>query len=413
MGASAATGHQAFSSASVPTGSTVLDRWALRRIHQTVASAPLRFKLWDGFELSPNGAPVATITFKNRRALFASAWDPDLNFGDAYMFGGVDIHGDLLRMLEAVYRALAGRARPFWLWQRSNDVGAARDNVHHHYDLGNDFYRLWLDREMVYTCAYFPTPDATLEDAQLAKMDRICRKLRLRAGERVVEAGCGWGSLALFMAERYGVSVTAFNLSSVQIAYARQRARQKGLDPRVTFVEDDYRHVQGAYDVFVSVGMLEHVGLRRFSVARRRHGSSAGRTRARSAAFHRPQRTGAVEPVDSPAHFSGGLPAHTSRGIRTRVRGTDVFSVGRGKSPPALCEDPRALARTVRGGVRTSPAHVRSGVRAGLAALSGWLARGVHDRHDAVVSGALRAWYEQRDAVDEGRGDDGNDGVRS
>lgn len=265
MRASVVARHQTFSSDLISVASTRLDRWALGRIQQSVASAPLRFALWDGVELSPNaGAPVATIVFKNRRALFSWVWDPDLNFGEAYMFGAVEIHGNLLRMLEATYRALGTKPRPWWLWRQSNGMSAARENVHQHYDLGNDFYRLWLDREMVYTCAYFPTPDCSLEAAQVAKMDLVCRKLNLKAGERVVEAGCGWGSLALFMAKRYGVTVKALNISSEQIAYARSRAKAEGLDGQVEFVEDDYRNVRGRYDAFVSVGMLEHVGLADF-----------------------------------------------------------------------------------------------------------------------------------------------------
>jgi cyclopropane-fatty-acyl-phospholipid synthase len=147
------------------------------------------------------------------------------------------------------------------LWQKANNAFTARANVHHHYDLGNEFYRLWLDREMVYTCAYFPTPEATLDEAQIAKMDLVCRKLRLAPGERVVEAGCGWGSLALFMAAKYGVNVRAFNISAEQMEYARRRAKEAGLGNSVEFVEDDYRNVSGRYDAFVSVGMLEHVGL--------------------------------------------------------------------------------------------------------------------------------------------------------
>ena len=192
----------------------------------------------------PAGAPVATIVFKNRRALLSWVWDPDLNFGEAYMFGAVEIRGDLVALLGEVYRAL-GRSRPrsSWSWPaRSNGVRAARENVHGHYDLGNDFYRLWLDREMVYTCAYFPTPGYTLEEAQVAKMDLVCRKLGLKAGERVIEAGCGWGSLALFMAKHYGVTVRAFNVSAEQIAHARGRAKEDGLADRVEFVEDDYRN---------------------------------------------------------------------------------------------------------------------------------------------------------------------------
>ena len=264
--AAVATPHPAFTSKVIPAASTRLDRWALGRIQESVASAPLRFALWDGFELpSSAGPPIATIVFKNRRALSSWVWDSELYFGETYMAGAVEIRGDLLATLEAIYRAFgASRHRPWWLWQDSHDLQAAKDNVHRHYDLGNEFYRLWLDREMVYTCAYFPTPEDTLEDAQIAKMDLVCRKLQLHASERVVEAGCGWGSLALFMAKRYGVSVRAFNLSTEQIAYARNRAKEEGLDHLVEFVEDDYRNMNGQYDAFVSVGMLEHVGLADF-----------------------------------------------------------------------------------------------------------------------------------------------------
>ena len=122
------------------------------------------------------------------------------------------------------------------------------------------FTKLWLDQLMVYTCAYFPNEEASLEEAQQAKFDLVCRKLWLRPGETVVEAGCGWGSLAMYMAEHYGVKVKAFNISHEQIRVAREMAKQKGLSCMVEFVEDDYRNITGSYDAFVSVGMLEHVG---------------------------------------------------------------------------------------------------------------------------------------------------------
>ena len=103
-----------------------------------------------------------------------------------------------------------------------NPQDKARDNIYHHYDIGNDFYRLWLDKaEMQYTCAYFPDEAMTLEQAQVAKLHHVCRKLELKAGDRVVEAGCGWGGLALFMAKHYGVRVTAYNISREQVALAR------------------------------------------------------------------------------------------------------------------------------------------------------------------------------------------------
>ncbi len=244
-----------------PSRSTSLDRWIAARVQRIVSTAPISFVLWDGYEVpAAGGRAVGSIVFRKRTALARWLWDAELNFGESYTAGDVEVHGDLVEVLEAVYRAFGVPDLQWWHRFRPNDVGAARHNVHHHYDIGNDFYRLWLDREMVYTCAYFPEPDATLEDAQTAKMDLVCRKLRLTAGERVVEAGCGWGSLAIFMAKHYGVSVRAFNLSSEQIAYARERAKAEGLADRVEFVQDDYRNVTGTYDAFVSVGMLEHVG---------------------------------------------------------------------------------------------------------------------------------------------------------
>ncbi len=263
--------------------STALDRWALACIRRAVAGAPLRFVLWDGFERSsPAGPPVGTIVIHDRPALYRWLWHPDLYFGEGYMHGAVEVHGDLVAVLEHVYRAMQTRSRGAALERRgrSNSVDAARHNVHRHYDLGNDFYRLWLDRELVYTCAYFPDPAFTLEDAQRAKMDLVCRKLHLQPGERVVEAGCGWGALALHMARHYRVSVRAFNLSHEQIAWARARAREERLADLVEFVEDDYRNVSGQFDVFVSVGMLEHVGLadyRRFGEVVDRTLSPSGR----------------------------------------------------------------------------------------------------------------------------------------
>jgi cyclopropane-fatty-acyl-phospholipid synthase len=143
----------------------------------------------------------------------------------------------------------------------SNSVPAARRNIQQHYDIGNDFYRMWLDRDLVYTCAYFDEPDMSLENAQAAKMDHVCRKLRLQPGDTVIEAGCGWGALAIHMAAHYGASVRAFNISREQIQFARARSETLGLAGRIEFIEDDYRNVSGCADAFVSVGMLEHVGV--------------------------------------------------------------------------------------------------------------------------------------------------------
>jgi cyclopropane-fatty-acyl-phospholipid synthase len=199
--------------------------------------------------------------------------DTQIRFGDAYSAGRIEVQGDLIRLITSVYRGLSRVSNPHsiahkvarWLHRpRTNTLAGSRDNIHKHYDLGNDFYSLWLGDTMAYTCAYYPTAETTLDEAQIAKMDHVCRKLQLGANDTVVEAGCGWGSLALHMAGRYGAKVRAFNISKEQIAYARGRARDLGLESRVEFVEDDYRNIRGTYDAFVSVGMLEHVGLENY-----------------------------------------------------------------------------------------------------------------------------------------------------
>jgi cyclopropane-fatty-acyl-phospholipid synthase len=247
------------------TGSPVterLDELLLRRLATRLGAAALRYTL-GRTSVSPP-APVATLRFRDRRALVGLLLDPEVHFGDAYACGRIEIEGDLVAALEAAYRALEGdgRRRPLASLSscRRHSLLRARRNVHRHYDIGNDFYALWLDRRLVYTGAYFESPETTLEDAQVAKLDLVCRKLGLRPGESVVEAGCGWGALALHMARRYGVRVRAWNVSREQVAYARERARREGLGERVAFVEGDYREIREHCDAFVSVGMLEHVG---------------------------------------------------------------------------------------------------------------------------------------------------------
>lgn len=243
------------------------DRYVLSKIQARLRDAPVRVALWDGttFYNAPP-PPVATVRIRNRRALWRIVRHQDVGLGDGFRDGGIALDGDLVGAVEAVFRVkraqwkAARRARPSRWRMRSNTRGRAATNVGHHYDLGNDFYRLWLDRRMVYTCAYYATPAMSLDEAQEAKLDLVCRKLRLRAGERVVEAGSGWGALAIHMARHYGVTVRSFNLSREQVAYARRWAREESLADRVEFVQDDYRNVRGRYDAFVSVGMLEHVG---------------------------------------------------------------------------------------------------------------------------------------------------------
>jgi cyclopropane-fatty-acyl-phospholipid synthase len=253
-----------------------IDEWLLRKIHASVGKPQIGLRLRNSNAVSSgtaassdNGGSLANIIIEDRETLLHLILDPEIGFGDGYRSGRIAVEGDLVTALETAMRSMS-EVRPrtwygklvssFMRYAQRNSVRGSRSNIHRHYDLGADFYRLWLDRELVYTCAYFPAPNMTLEEAQIAKMDYVCRKLQLRAGERVVEAGCGWGALALYMAKNYGVTVRAFNISHEQVLWARERAKELGLTPWVEFIEDDYRNIAGECDGFVSVGMLEHVG---------------------------------------------------------------------------------------------------------------------------------------------------------
>jgi cyclopropane-fatty-acyl-phospholipid synthase len=203
--------------------------------------------------------------------------DPHRYVGEAYMNGELTIEqGDLWDFLEVVGYNFEDAGpeitHPLALMandalrrlQQRNDLKRSRRNVAHHYDLSEDLYRLFLDTDMQYSCAYFRSPDDTLEQAQLAKKEHIASKLLLEPGMRVLDIGCGWGGMALFLARTYGARVTGVTLSKEQLAVARARARTQGLEDRVSFELIDYRAIGGQFDRIVSVGMFEHVGVPQF-----------------------------------------------------------------------------------------------------------------------------------------------------
>ena len=248
---------------------SVTARLLLAKIMNALGNPPVQVVLWNGLVMQgKHGSGVASVVIRDPGALVKLFIDHELYFGELYSEGRIEVQGNLLEFLEAVFRVWPLRSQdkvikkllaPIYDVRRNTIIGARR-NIRHHYDIGNSFYKLWLEERMVYTCAYFAHGAASLEEAQLAKMDHVCRKLRLQPGDAVAEAGCGWGALAMHMARHYGAKVRAYNISTEQIAYARQRAAAEGLDGLVEFVEDDYRNVRGKFDAFVSVGMLEHVG---------------------------------------------------------------------------------------------------------------------------------------------------------
>ena len=204
--------------------------------------------------------------------------NPELALGEAYMSGHLQIENDDLHgLLTLLIRSAETGAlpRPLALvrtarkglkrFAQANPLARSAQNVAHHYDITDAFYRLFLDAEMQYTCAYFRQPTLSLEEAQIAKMDHIAAKLCLGPGMRVLDIGSGWGGLAMRLADRHDVHVTGVTLSQVQLAAARQRAKDLGLSDRVAFRLQDYRAVPDRFDRIVSVGMMEHVGQPQYS----------------------------------------------------------------------------------------------------------------------------------------------------
>ncbi|GGP37822.1 SAM-dependent methyltransferase [Streptomyces melanogenes] len=262
---------------------------------------PVRIRAWDGSEAGPPGAPV--VVLHHRRALRRLLWKPgELGLARAWVAGELDIEGDLYLALDllsglvweraaepkdpvhpvrdprlrAAARELLRLAGPLpppappaeELRRRTGRLHTRRRDkqaVSHHYDVGNAFYELVLGPSMVYSCAYWERPDATLEEAQRDKLELICRKLGLKEGGRLLDVGCGWGSLALHAARHHGAHVVGITLSAEQAAYARKRIAEEGLADRIEIRVQDYRDVRdGPYDAVSSIGMAEHVGSVRY-----------------------------------------------------------------------------------------------------------------------------------------------------
>ncbi|WP_328585071.1 cyclopropane-fatty-acyl-phospholipid synthase family protein [Streptomyces sp. NBC_00370] len=266
------------------------------------APLPVRIRAWDGSESGPPDAPILVI--RSRRALRRLLWKPgELGLARAWVAGELDVDGDLYAALEllagliwekgaeakdTVHPVLDPRMRaaakgivqiagpwpppPPPVEEVRRRTGALhtkrRDKqaISHHYDVGNDFYEMVLGPSMVYSCGYWDdTPGFTLEQAQRDKLDLVCRKLALKDGDRLLDVGCGWGSMAIHAAREYGARVTGVTLSREQAAYARKRIAEEGLTDRVEIRVQDYRDVRdGPYDAISSIGMAEHVGTVRY-----------------------------------------------------------------------------------------------------------------------------------------------------
>jgi cyclopropane-fatty-acyl-phospholipid synthase len=263
----------------------------------------LTLRLWDGTAIRAGAASgqesAFTLVFRTPEAVWSAVLGRDpLALADAYFRGELDIEGDFFAALSikdhldalqmprgekllAAFTALrlkmqnaaARHSERFFAPSSAPRIKAHsklenREAIHFHYDVSNEFYALWLDRAMVYSCAYFESPEADLDTAQQAKLDHICRKLALKAGENFLDIGCGWGALAIHAARHYGVRAHGVTLSPQQLKVAQQRIEEADLSDRVSVELLDYRDLPGEsqYDKIASVGMFEHVGLKNLPV---------------------------------------------------------------------------------------------------------------------------------------------------
>jgi cyclopropane-fatty-acyl-phospholipid synthase len=241
-----------------------------RRVQES--KLPLAVRLWDGTRLGARRARV-TVTVKSPLALKALA-NPTLGeLAENYVEDRIDAEGSIRDVVRAGAALAETNGGPVKGWRRiprwrRHTRQFDYEAIHSHYDVGDDFFGLWLDRRRVYSCAYFRRADDTLDIAQEQKLDHICRKLRLAPGERFLDIGCGWGALVTWAAERYGVRALGVTLSQNQHDYARARVRELGLEGRCEIRLLDYRDVpeDEPYDKIASVGMFEHVGRKNLPV---------------------------------------------------------------------------------------------------------------------------------------------------
>lgn len=300
---------------------------------------PLRLKLWNGHQMDLGPAPSVTIVVKDPR-LVSDFTHPSLDLlGSAFVEGRLELEGsisEVVRVCDELTHALVSEEDAALPSRTHHDKDTDAASISYHYDLSNEFYQLWLDQEMAYSCAYFKSGDESLEQAQLNKFEHLCRKLRLQPGEYLLDVGCGWGGLARYAAREFGVKVFGITLSRRQLDLARQRVEEQGLQTQVELQLLDYRDLpqDGRFDKVVSVGMFEHVGHANLALYSQRlfgavregglvmnHGITAKYTDGR------PVGRGAGEFIDRYVFPNGELPHLTMIGADISEAGLEIVDV--------------------------------------------------------------------------------------
>ena len=238
-------------------------------MHRSDPQARFACEFWDGDAIRFGDSPTVTVRLKNKSSAKKILGNGFLGFGESYMWGDLEIEGDIEEFLRLGY-AINFEYRRLALWQKFRffilaliNRGTTRrspKNISYHYDLGNEFYSLYLDKSMTYSCAYFKKEDDSLEQAQLNKYEHICRKLLLKPGESLLDIGCGWGGMLIYAAQKYGINGLGITLSKNQHEYANLKIKELGLQDQIKVLYQDYRNLNGKFDKVVSIGMFEHVG---------------------------------------------------------------------------------------------------------------------------------------------------------
>jgi cyclopropane-fatty-acyl-phospholipid synthase len=244
-------------------------------MHQTDSSASFSFEFWDGDRVQFGDRPKVNLKLKSPKTVRNLLAKGFLGFGEAYVSGDLEVEGELQELLRLglITRFDQGnysfreklKFLSFYL-KTKNNPAKARDNIEYHYNRSNDFYALFLDETMTYSCAYFRKEDDSLDQAQRNKYDHIARKLMLQPEDRLVDVGCGWGGMLVHSAREYGINGVGITLSPNQHEYASDRIKGLGLHAKLEVRLQDYRELSEKFDKFVSIGMFEHVGKEFISV---------------------------------------------------------------------------------------------------------------------------------------------------
>jgi len=252
-----------------------LEKMFFHKFLEVLFSDTVKVKYWDGNEEKiGEGKAKFEVIFNDKISKKETLRDPFMSLGEAYMDNVLDFKGNLREILESIYKNKDSFLNDVGTFSKlykviPNTIKKSKKNVRYHYDLGNDFYNLWLDKTMTYSCAYFKTPEDSLYEAQVNKVQYILKKLNLKKGQRLLDIGCGWGALIIEAAKQYGVHAVGITLSKEQYDKVNQRIKENHLEDKVEVRLEDYRELVGKVDKFdriVSVGMIEHLGRKNLKI---------------------------------------------------------------------------------------------------------------------------------------------------